>query len=87
MKKSSAILEMIVTTILLLLFGPVLAFCLCYAMSWIACLMIGNLLPAGLALVGIQITASQIPLAISTVYTVIWMVSTKNINTRYIDEE
>ena len=87
MKKSSAILEMIVTTILLLLFGPVLAFCLCYAMSWIACLMIGNLLSAGLALVGIQITASQIPLAISTVYTVIWMVSTKNINTRYIDEE
>ena len=87
MKKSSAILEMIVTTILLLLFGPVLAFCLCYAMSWIACLMIGNLLSAGLALVGIQITASQLPLAISAVYTVIWMVSTKNINTRYIDEE
>ena len=87
MKKSSAILEMIVTTILLLLFGPGLAFCLCYAMSWRACLMIGNLLSAGLALVGIQITASQIPLAISTVYTVIWMVSTKNINTRYIDEE
>lgn len=82
-----SIVEMIVTTILLLLFGPVLAFCLCYAMSWIACLMIGNLLSAGLALVGIQITTSQIPLAISTVYTVIWMVSTKNINTRYIDEE
>ena len=82
-----SIVEMIVTTILLVLFGPVLAFCLCYAMSWIACLMIGNLLSAGLALVGIQITASQIPLAISTVYTVIWMVSTKNINTRYIDEE
>lgn len=82
-----SIVEMIVTTILLVIFGPVLAFCLCYAMSWIACLMIGNLLSAGLALVGIQITTSQIPLAISTVYTVIWMVSTKNINTRYIDEE
>ena len=85
MKKSSAILEMIVTTILLLLFGPVLAFCLCYAMSWIACLMIGNLLSAGLALVGIQITASQLPLAISAVYTVIWMVTKKNI--RNIDDE
>lgn len=83
MKKSSAILEMIVTTILVLLFGPALAFCLCYAMSWIACLMIGNLLSAGLALVGIQIAASQLPLAISTVYTVIWMVSTKSI--RQID--
>ena len=80
-----SIVEMIVTTILLLLFGPVLAFCLCYAMSWIACLMIGNLLSAGLALVGIQITASQIPLAISAVYTVIWMISTKNI--RHIDNE
>ena len=82
-----SIVEMIVTTILLVLFGPVLAFCLCYAMSWIACLMIGNLLSAGLALVGIQITASQLPLAISAVYTVIWMISTKSINTRYIDEE
>ena len=80
-----SIVEMIVTTILLILFGPVLAFCLCYAMSWIACLMIGNLLSAGLALVGIQITASQLPLAISAVYTVIWMVSTKNI--RNIDCE
>ena len=82
-----SIVEMIVTTILLVIFGPVLAFCLCYAMSWIACLMIGNLLSAGLALVGIQITASQLPLAISAVYTIIWMVTKKSINTRCIDEE
>lgn len=81
------IAEMIVTTILLVIFGPVLAFCLCYAMSWIACLMIGNLLSAGLALVGIQITVSQLPLAISAVYTIIWMVTKKSINIRYIDEE
>ena len=82
-----SIVEMIVTTILLVLFGPALAFCLCYAMSWIACLMIGNLLSAGLALVGIQIAASQLPLAISAVYTVIWMITSKSISTRYIDEK
>ncbi len=59
---SAALVIAIVIGIIFLFIGPVINFCIGYAIGWISTLLIGNQLVEGFALIGIAIPIEKIPL-------------------------
>lgn len=66
MKDGFAIIGVVLTTILLLIFSPFINFILCYFTGWLIKITFGATLCNGLALIGVNILPESLPLLCGT---------------------
>ena len=81
-KQKKDLVEAIITLIILIIFGGVLAFGCGWVEGWFLKIFIGDWIVKGLAIFHLNIDKTQIPLMVATINAIAYIIRTKKTNNK-----